>query len=49
MILMSMSVAPFFKRDSLFKNIIGTFLTDESYALGMNKQIIRMENYHMSA
>ena len=39
MILMSMSVAPFFKDYSLFKNIsIGTFLTDESYALGMNKQ-----------
>lgn len=39
MILMSMSVAPFFKKYSLFKNIsIGTFLTDESYALGMNKQ-----------
>ena len=39
MILMSMSVAPFFKEYSLFKNIsIGTFLTDESYALGMNKQ-----------
>ena len=36
---MSMSVAPFFKEYSLFKNIsIGTFLTDESYALGMNKQ-----------
>ena len=39
MILMSMSVAPFFKKDSVFKNIsIGTFLTDESFALGMNKQ-----------
>ena len=39
MILMSMSVAPFFKEYSLFKNIsIGSFLTDESYALGMNKQ-----------
>lgn len=39
MILMSMSVATFFKEYSLFKNIsIGTFLTDESYALGMNKQ-----------
>ena len=34
-----MSVAPFFKEYSLFKNIsIGSFLTDESYALGMNKQ-----------
>ena len=39
MILMSMSLAPFFKRYSLLKNIsIGTFLTDESFALGMNKQ-----------
>lgn len=39
MILMSMSLAPFFKRYNLLKNIsIGTFLTDESFALGMNKQ-----------
>ena len=39
MILMSMATAPFFKRSSVFKNIIiGTFLTDESFALGMNKQ-----------
>ena len=39
MILMSMAIAPFFKRHSVFKNIvIGTFLTDESFALGMNKQ-----------
>lgn len=39
MILMSMVIAPFFKRYSAFKNIvIGTFLTDESFALGMNKQ-----------
>lgn len=39
MILMSMAVAPFFKKYSLFENIsIGTFLTDESFALGMNKQ-----------
>ena len=39
MILMSMSVAPFFKNYSIIKNIsIGTFLTDESFALGMNKQ-----------
>ena len=36
---MSMAIAPFFKRYSVFKNIvIGTFLTDESFALGMNKQ-----------
>ena len=39
MILMSMATAPFFKRYSVFKNIIiGTFLTDESFALGINKQ-----------
>ena len=39
MILMSMAIAPFFKRYSVFKNIVvGTFLTDESFALGMNKQ-----------
>ena len=39
MILMSMAIAPFFKRYSVFKYIvIGTFLTDESFALGMNKQ-----------
>ena len=39
MILMSMAIAPFFKRYSAFKNIvIGTFLTDESFALGINKQ-----------
>ena len=39
MILMSMATAPFFKRYSVWKNIvIGTFLTDESFALGMNKQ-----------
>ena len=39
MILMSMATAPFFKRYSVCKNIvIGTFLTDESFSLGMNKQ-----------
>lgn len=39
MILMSMAVAPFFKKYSIYKNIsIGTLLTDESFALGMNKQ-----------
>lgn len=38
MILMSMLVALFFKNYSIIKNIfIGTFLTDESFALGMNK------------
>ena len=44
MILMSMTIAPFFKRYSVFKNIvIGTFLTDESFALGM--KTIQMEIY----
>ena len=39
MILMSMAIAPFFREYSVFKNIsIGTFLTDESFSLGMNKQ-----------
>ena len=39
MILMSMAVASFFKKYSIYKNIsIGTLLTDESFALGMNKQ-----------
>lgn len=38
MILLSLTVAPFFKSESLLKNIlIGSFLTDESFALGMNK------------
>ena len=36
---MSMAIAPFFKKYSIYKNIfIGTLLTDESFALGMNKQ-----------
>lgn len=38
MILMSTTLASYFKYDSMFKNIlIGTLLTDESFALGMNK------------
>ncbi|MCV3296169.1 AzlC family ABC transporter permease [Oenococcus kitaharae] len=38
MILMSMNTSRFFKRESMVKNIlIGTFLTDESFALSMNK------------
>lgn len=38
MILMSMTTAPHFKKESFFKNVfIGTLLTDESFALGMNK------------
>ena len=37
-ILMSTTVAPYFKKDRVGKGIlIGTFLTDESYALAMNK------------
>ena len=38
MILMAVTTSRFFKRESLGKNIlIGSFLTDESFALGMNK------------
>ncbi|WP_261807216.1 AzlC family ABC transporter permease [Lapidilactobacillus luobeiensis] len=38
MILLSLTIAPYFKKDSLLKNIfLGTLLTDESFALGMNK------------
>ncbi|AEB74259.1 AzlC family ABC transporter permease [Lentilactobacillus buchneri] len=38
MILMSTTLASYFKHDSMFKNIlVGTLLTDESFALGMNK------------
>lgn len=38
MILMSMAVAPHFKKESMLKNILlATFLTDESFALAMNK------------
>ena len=38
MILMSTTVAPYFKKDKLGKGIlIGTLLTDESFALAMNK------------
>ncbi|SCB75026.1 AzlC family ABC transporter permease [Weissella bombi] len=38
LILMSTTLTPYFKNESLMKNIfIGTFLTDESFALGMNK------------
>ena len=38
MILMSTVVAPYFKKDSMLKNIfIGALLTDESFALSMNK------------
>ncbi|AVI93390.1 Azaleucine resistance protein AzlC [Oenococcus oeni] len=38
MILMSMNTSRFFKKEPLLKNIlIGTFLTDESFALSMNK------------
>lgn len=38
MILMSMTTANFFKKDLLLKNIlIGSLITDESFALSMNK------------
>ncbi|MCK8624888.1 AzlC family ABC transporter permease [Apilactobacillus sp. M161] len=38
MILMSMTVAPFLKQESMFKNVlIGSLLTDESFALSMSK------------
>ena len=38
MILMSTVVAPYFKKDSMWRNIfIGALLTDESFALSMNK------------
>ena len=38
MILMSTTLAPYFKTESLVKNIlVGTFLTDESFALGVSK------------
>jgi len=38
MILMSMSLAQYFKQDSLLNNIgIGSLLTDETFALSMNK------------
>ncbi|MFC6315617.1 AzlC family ABC transporter permease [Lapidilactobacillus achengensis] len=38
MILLSLTIAPYFKQASLAKNIfLGTLLTDESFALGMNK------------
>lgn len=38
MILMSTTLAPYFKKDSVGKGIaIGTLLTDESFALGVNK------------
>ncbi len=38
MILMSTTVARYFKQDSLLKNIlVGSMITDESFALGMSK------------
>lgn len=38
MILMSMTTANFFKKNSIFENIlIGSLITDESFALSMNK------------
>ncbi|UIF28180.1 AzlC family ABC transporter permease [Levilactobacillus brevis] len=39
MILMSTSLAQYFRHESLFKNLlIGTLVTDETFALAMNKQ-----------
>ena len=39
MILMSIVMAPYFKKETVGKNILlGSFLTDESFALGMNKR-----------
>lgn len=47
MILMSITTAPYFKKDSMLKNIlIGSFLTDESFALGMNK--LNYTNHQLS-
>ncbi|WEV53879.1 AzlC family ABC transporter permease [Leuconostocaceae bacterium ESL0723] len=38
MILMSTTLAPYFNRESMLKNVlIGSLLTDESFAVGMNK------------
>ncbi|GEL13844.1 azaleucine resistance protein AzlC [Lapidilactobacillus concavus] len=38
MILLSTTLAPYFKKERLAKNVlIGTLLTDESFVLGMNK------------
>ncbi|KRN29896.1 AzlC family ABC transporter permease [Liquorilactobacillus mali] len=38
MILISMSVAPYLEKESVFKNILlGSLLTDETYVLSMNK------------
>lgn len=38
MMLMSTTLSPYFKQDLTWKNILlGTFLTDESFALAMNK------------
>jgi len=38
MMLMSTTLSTYFKQEPLWKNILlGTFLTDESFALGMNK------------
>lgn len=39
MILLAMTTAPYFREESWLRNIaIGSLLTDESFALGMNKQ-----------
>lgn len=47
MILMSATLAPYFKRESMLKNVIeGSLLTDESFALGMNK--LNYSNNHLN-
>ncbi|CAK8054478.1 AzlC family ABC transporter permease [Eupransor demetentiae] len=51
-ILASVTVAPYFKEESYLRNaLIGTYLTDESFALGVNKlnftgQKLTFEWYH---
>ncbi|MEE8824928.1 inner membrane protein YgaZ [Lentilactobacillus sunkii] len=47
MILMSTTLAPYFKHDSMLKNVlVGSLLTDESFALGMNK--LNYSDNHLS-
>ena len=48
MSLMSMTVAPYLKDESMTQNVlIGTLLTDESFALSMNK--LNYTDYHLNA
>lgn len=49
MILMGTTLSPYFKNDSNWKNIVlGTFLTDESFALGMNKLNYTQKNLNFT-